>query len=89
MKNIFTKHPNSIGETYFQHLRFASQFGITLMVGGMACLIHALFPFLFEKTGSNILLRSTHFFISRMPKLEERVIEISRIIEKKRVTSIE
>lgn len=89
MKNIFTKHPNSIGETYFQHLRFASQFGITMMIGGIACLIHALFPFVFEKTGSNILLRCTHFFISRMPKLEERVIEISRVIEKKRVTSIE
>ena len=27
MKNLFTKHPHAIGETYFQHLKFAFIFG--------------------------------------------------------------
>ena len=72
MKNIFTNHPHSVGETYFQHFKFAIQFGINMVVGGVACMIHAIFPCFFEKTGSNILFNMVHYFILRMPKIEER-----------------
>lgn len=49
MKNIFTDHPHSIGETYFKHLLFAGQFGVTMIIGGVVCLIHAIFPFFVSK----------------------------------------
>lgn len=49
---LFTKHPNSIGETYFEHFLFALFSGVSLVSGGVACIIHAVFPFLFENTGS-------------------------------------
>lgn len=88
MKNIFTEHPHSVGETYFQHLKFASLFAFRMIIGGFACLIHAFLPFVFKKTGSNMLLKSTHHFVTRMPHVEERVIEISRIIETKKIKSI-
>lgn len=83
MKNIFTKHPHSLEETYFQHLFFALKFGVTMLLGGLACIMHAIFPFLFEKTGSNLLLKMTHNFIERMPAAEERVVCLSKMIESK------
>jgi len=83
MRNIFTQHPNSINEGYFQHMKFAGLFGFHMVIGGFACLIHAIFPFLFEKTGSNLLLKQTQEFIERMPVVEERVQLISCLIDKK------
>ena len=68
MKNIFTKHPTSVGETYLQHMKFAAQFGFNMVIGGIACLIHAIFPFVFEKTGSNYLLKMTENFF-QMPEV--------------------
>ena len=49
---IFTKHPASVGETYFEHLESASFFGSRMIVAGCACMLHGLFPFLFVTTGS-------------------------------------
>ena len=83
MKNIFTEHPQSIGETYFQHFKYALIFGGYMLIGGLACIIHAIFPFLFQKTGSNIMLKIMHDFIHRMPTVEDRVVYLSQSIEKK------
>lgn len=49
---LFTEHPASVGETYGEHLVMASSFGVRMILGGFACLIHGLLPFLFVKTGS-------------------------------------
>jgi hypothetical protein len=51
---LFTAHPASIGETYFQHMRFAMRFGTKMLIGGLACITHGIFPFLFQTTGSRI-----------------------------------
>lgn len=51
----FTAHPQSVGETYVQHAAMASGFGFRLMLAGMACLVHAVLPFLFVKTGSSMI----------------------------------
>jgi hypothetical protein len=50
----FTTHPRDVGETYLEHGLFASRYGVKMTLGGVAALIHAVFPFLFEKTGSRI-----------------------------------
>lgn len=52
LRKAFTEHPASVGETYGQHLRHASGFGLRMMIGGMACVLHGLLPFLFVRTGS-------------------------------------
>ena len=51
----FTAHPASVGETYGEHLAVALYFARQLLAASAACLLHALFPFLFEKTASGIL----------------------------------
>jgi len=55
MTNPFTAHPASVGETYAQHCRFAFRFGARMTMGGLAAMVHALFPFLCVTTGSRAL----------------------------------
>ena len=55
MLKLFTGHPASVGETYFQHLVTASTFFAKLFVAAVVCLVHAFLPFLFEKTGSKLI----------------------------------
>jgi hypothetical protein len=47
----FTEHPATVGETYTEHFGVATSFGVTLILAGFACLVHAVFPFLFTTTG--------------------------------------
>jgi hypothetical protein len=55
IQRIFTEHPASVGETYWGHLLRASWFGGKLLLAAGACLVHAIFPFLFVKTGSQAI----------------------------------
>lgn len=53
--SLFTDHPRSVGETYFEHMGVATSFGARLLVAGVACLVHGFFPFFFTKTGSRTI----------------------------------
>ena len=53
--NIFTAHPASIGESYWEHFRFAMFFAGMLIYAGFAAFVHALLPFCFEKTAGLII----------------------------------
>jgi hypothetical protein len=63
--NIFTKHPSSLGESYLKHLCFASIFGFKMIAGGAACIIHAIFPFIFQNTGSQMAIKLSEKFTTR------------------------
>jgi hypothetical protein len=54
VRNPFTTHPREVGETYLQHAMFACCYGAKMTWGGIAALVHGVFPFLFERTGSRI-----------------------------------
>ncbi len=51
----FTEHPRSVGETYLQHMASAAAFSGRMFTGALCCLLHAIFPFLFERTASGII----------------------------------
>jgi hypothetical protein len=53
----FNEHPASVGEGYFSHMTMAIGFGVRMLYCGFACLIHAVLPFLFVKTGSATIAR--------------------------------
>ena len=55
--SLLTRHLDSVGETYLQHMRHALGFSVTLLWAGIACLVHALVPFAFERTGSDCIRR--------------------------------
>ncbi|MBB3034873.1 DUF6356 family protein [Alteriqipengyuania lutimaris] len=52
IKRYFVEHPETVGETYLEHLQASSGFGFRMVLGGVACLLHGLLPFLFVRTGS-------------------------------------
>ena len=53
----FTKHPNAVGESYAEHLGVATSFGSAMILGGLACVVHGVLPFLFTSTGSQTVKR--------------------------------
>ena len=57
MSVSFTQHPREVGETYGQHFLVATGFGLAMLVGGLACLVHAVLPFLCTRTGSGTIRR--------------------------------
>ncbi len=78
MLRLFTEHPASVGESYFQHLQFASRTGATMVVGGLACFVHGLMPFLCTTTGSRTIraLASRLGGAQARHKTELRVVQL-------------
>ena len=64
MRNPFTAHPRDVGESYLQHGLFACRYGMKMTAGGLAALVHGVFPFLFQTTGSRIT-RELHASLDR------------------------
>ena len=52
---LFTDHPTSLNESYFEHLVCAFSFATRMIIAGFACLIHSIFPFLFVNIGSSTI----------------------------------
>lgn len=50
-----TAHPAQVGEGYFQHLCVATGFGTRMILGGLACLVHGVLPFLCTTSGSRTI----------------------------------
>ena len=53
----FTQHPHEVGESYTEHFAVAGGFGMAMILGGLACLVHAVLPFLCTSTGSQTVRR--------------------------------
>ena len=55
LKAKFTDHPATVGETYGEHFVTATGFSLALLRAAFCCAIHAVLPFMFEKTGSECI----------------------------------
>jgi hypothetical protein len=63
----FVDHPASVGETYLEHMGVASSFGGRMVLGGLACFVHALLPFACERTASRqIALLHARMVVNRI-----------------------
>lgn len=62
---LFIEHPNSVNETYGQHFGMAAGFGVRMIGGGVACLVHAVLPFAFTRTGSRTIADLHHRLTAR------------------------
>jgi hypothetical protein len=68
MIDVFQAHPATVGQTYWQHLRFAARTGAAMIASGTACVVHRLFPFLFVTTGSQTIRRLAQRLEGRQAK---------------------
>ncbi len=55
LKALFYDHPASVDETYGEHFAVAGGFAWRLMGASLVCFAHAVFPFLFVNTASQIV----------------------------------
>jgi hypothetical protein len=60
LQELFVAHPASVGESYADHARFAGATGVRLVLAGLACVVHALLPFLFVRTASDCIRELSH-----------------------------
>ena len=49
---LFSEHPNSIGETYLEHLEYAGKKSWCMFKISIIILTHAVFPFWYKYEGS-------------------------------------
>ncbi len=64
IRELFTSHPASVGETYGEHMRVALSFAGPLAKAAGAALVHAFLPFLFATTAS-LTVRRLHDRMAR------------------------
>ncbi len=56
LSNIsLTKHPNSNGMGYFKHMYYSLKFAVMLLIASVKAVIHALLPFLFPTSTSDVI----------------------------------
>ena len=67
---LFTEHPASVGETYGQHMATASSFSIRLLAASFCCAVHAILPFMFEKTGSRMITELHDRMVTHRSRIE-------------------
>ena len=77
---FFTEHPASVGETYVEHLGVATSFGMAMIVGGLACIVHGLVPSLCMKTGSKTILSLHERMVSHRLRSPERMPGLDYVI---------
>ncbi len=54
-RKLFISHPQSVNESYLEHMGMASSFGWAMLKASCACFVHAIVPGLCERTGSTII----------------------------------
>ena len=68
IKAAFTAHPATVGETYGEHFVTAMGFSASLFRAAIACAVHAVLPFLFEKTGSECITELNRRMVTHRDK---------------------
>ena len=56
IKKSFTKHPEKVGETYFKHMKQSMYLAMMSLVCFIVFFIHAIFPMIFQTTGSDTII---------------------------------
>ena len=73
MKNIFTEHPNEVGENYFQHMGHAIGFCLLLLSLSFKALVHAVFPFCYKTAVSDRILKLSEGIKKGKIRLKKRI----------------
>ena len=68
LKQLFTEHPDAVGESYVEHMGGALSFAGPLAVAAGAALVHAFLPFLCVSTASATVKRLHARMTNRVPK---------------------
>ncbi len=79
VRKLFTEHPAEVGESYGEHFRAAGGFGVKMIGGGIACVVHAVVPGLFITTGSGTVNRLYQQMVAKRAAKRDANIEMRSI----------
>jgi len=68
---LFTAHPESVNENYWQHLASAAGFGFRMIWGGLVCLVHAFIPGVCSTKGSDMVCELHERMVTNRRRLAE------------------
>jgi uncharacterized protein DUF6356 len=77
LRRLFTEHPGSIGETYAEHASHAAGYGAFMLLGALACFVHAAVPGVCTSTGSRITARLYDRIVVNRSRLAPHVHRLS------------
>ena len=78
LKQRFTEHPASVGETYGEHFVAAMGFSLSMLRASFCCAVHAILPFCFEKTGSACITGLYDRMVTNRSKLAKKIDDDAR-----------
>jgi len=70
-ERLFVAHPRSVNEDYLAHAGVALRFAQLLFRAGLAALVHAVIPALFETSASSII-KKLHREMSERSRTSQR-----------------
>ncbi len=76
---LFRDHPREVGENYVEHFAVAGLFGVKMIIGGVACVVHAIVPGLFITTGSGTVKKLYDQMVAKRAAKREANIEMRSI----------
>lgn len=76
---LFRDHPSDVGETYAEHFAAAGGFGVKMVVGGVACMVHAIVPGIFVTTGSGTVKKLYDQMVAKRAAKRDANIEMRSI----------
>ena len=76
LKGKFTAHPATVGETYGQHFVSAMGFSLSMLRAAFCCGVHALLPFMFEKTGSDCITELYDRMVTNRNRLAAKEVAV-------------
>lgn len=79
LNKLFRDHPAEVGESYGEHFHAAGGFGLRMVAGGMACMVHAVVPALFVTTGSGTVKRLYEQMVAKRAAKRDANIEMRSI----------
>ena len=70
LDRLFIAHPRTVNEDYLSHAGVAMRFALLLLGAGLAAVVHAVIPALFETTASSMIKMLHAEMVNRSTKLQ-------------------
>lgn len=79
IRRFFLAHPETVGETYWQHFGVATRFGRTMIVGGVKACLHGIFPNMFQTAGSDTVRQLHAVLVEKRTAKRDAITEMNTV----------
>ena len=80
--DLFNHHPQAVGQTYGEHFYNAFSYGTNSCLSGVVFMVHSIFPFIFEDTGSNMIHELNEKLEKKRREIDIIMKEDEKVVDK-------